>query len=1380
MLLLLLLVAGVTNTLAQNVKISPTSGKLVAALTEGSEVGFQNGWSSMWRHEQLPLTFSVSDEADLTTGGEIANPAGNINVYNNNLVVMGGIPKDLYCVLSLPKGYRITGYKLVLLNNLNGKTVNNGRIGYTGNGYGGYSRVTDCKLVMYETKGIHEGGPNYDINEGEYLARGKYTDNNSYQMGTADSDNSDTREYVIERESQNEDDMSNQLYFRVNRSKDTFFGFTIKSFEVWFTAEGTFDASVVPSGVGSAKSVVTSPFKTSKIDVGVLEPRTKEGQTFFAYSYENVDDLDGNIYIYQSDAVKDGVPQEDVATTKKIYPLNIDGKPAFAFGNGTYYVEPPVTLATSSGQSAPVGYRVVGALFNYLWGTETDPGSYDVDGFFISYTDNNDKKHYLNGMLQFVEEPYEWMLEGDYIKTNDGKKYLACYGEHDTRDLQLAKVRDYALRKNNDGYIYYQSRSTTYYLQWYNGTYYKTTQDFVDWSFINVDWYRWDGNNASITPKVVKSSNVYDESNYQRDNIGTWGNPRYVYSYGCYRSEYRCTGEEQVHTINYPAYIPGKYTLKVYDKTGNAIATGTDENGEEMSGEIEVKVAGDAGHTFDMGKCNNDAVKFEISGLEVGTQALVNVTLLLESLDPYINNMNIVCEDQPKELQMSQTFTASNFAVSGGSFEFYVPEKYRGQTMKLSFAELYSNYGDETYYENSESVHNGRYSFVTSEYFTNHKDLYVNYSPDAPDYTKKVITSTAGNIRFKFNNAEDLKNDTEDTTPKYLTEYPFTYDGYIGSADPDGSNKTGQYEACTAVAGDGTQPAGSFFVFTADEPRYNIAPGSTDINKVINPETGEETEETVNTPHAWQHRSYAFYRMDVKVTAKSFSPVLQWNPVYEKSCYQDKDGKDAEDSMWGLTLKTKDGNQDVKGYLTYDEIIDHIEGRDATYYTAEEATAYNAAHQGEEGFVPVNEGDEKEPAIAKALDDNNTNAPATMKQILYIDGSQILSMATTKEKGTPETEGEEAPVITHDVSELQSKIGENALIFLPLNNTAKADNVAYLTLSNTFRAGRHIKLTDKKPFYSPYNIRVDAANYASYTRDITDESSGMVKNNTVMLPFTLALKNGVHTNAEGTPGEGKEFTVNTMGTEQPTWKREKDGDYATAYFAKYEEETTEANKPYMIKVEENGFADQDKKQIFIASQTGSLVLATTTGTELEGDGSTGKYYTGESGVNASSDAENFVLTNKGSYSGMKFDRADADDSFANAEKVFYFSQDKYLDLRTLTAKKRYLYSYPFRAAYAYTSTAKSSTAKALRGFYISYDEPQGGTTGIEDATTEADLMVRAGNGCITLTATRAQAVAINAISGVSMNRVQLNAGETQVVNLPAGIYVVNNVKILVK
>ena len=66
----IVLVCGLSAN-AQNVTVSPQTGSLIAALTTGSESGFENGYSAMWRHEQLPLTFTVSDFCNITEGGEL-------------------------------------------------------------------------------------------------------------------------------------------------------------------------------------------------------------------------------------------------------------------------------------------------------------------------------------------------------------------------------------------------------------------------------------------------------------------------------------------------------------------------------------------------------------------------------------------------------------------------------------------------------------------------------------------------------------------------------------------------------------------------------------------------------------------------------------------------------------------------------------------------------------------------------------------------------------------------------------------------------------------------------------------------------------------------------------------------------------------------------------------------------------------------------------------------------------------------------------------------------------------------------------------------------------------------------------------------------------
>ena len=124
MLLLLLLVAGVTNTLAQNVTISPKSGSLVSAVMDGNDTGYALGLSSMWRHEQLSLTMTASDRDGLTDGGEISKPGSVLGISSDGkrLTIIGG-NRPSFLVVSLPKGYRITGYRMTLVNDLVGANV---------------------------------------------------------------------------------------------------------------------------------------------------------------------------------------------------------------------------------------------------------------------------------------------------------------------------------------------------------------------------------------------------------------------------------------------------------------------------------------------------------------------------------------------------------------------------------------------------------------------------------------------------------------------------------------------------------------------------------------------------------------------------------------------------------------------------------------------------------------------------------------------------------------------------------------------------------------------------------------------------------------------------------------------------------------------------------------------------------------------------------------------------------------------------------------------------------------------------------------------------------------------------------------------------------
>lgn len=1326
---------------AQDVDIAPQWGSVVTSVSSADDSGFILGLGALWRHQQLSLSMTGSDRDAINESGEISQPSTVIGERNGMLTLVGG-RRPSFLVVSLPKGYRITGYDLVLVNNLVGVDYAPGK--NTGSGHYAFHHLNgnedDNELTRgtsYGTMRFYETTPwtydgtnspatqgNYNIDNVRKIEPGDIgstilaTAANGSDINIDATDEDDGKEFTISRHNI---EGANQLYFRLVKNY-THYGLSIKSFKIYFTAEGTFDAPAEPSEVDHARRVVSYSFPTNKIDIGKMSELSQEGHegdddyTFFSYNFRNVTDLKAYTYIYQERAVKDGVPYElesdaDGAINPHIYPVQFgtgdNAEHLFAFENDIYYVEPPTTIHTSSGNEAPIGYRIVGAKIEYLWKDATNITKTIPDGFYIEYdrvtTTSNGAtttRYYLGENLQFAtynnnnDRPV-WHMDNDgniyYNATN--RRYLSCNGQGDTRTLSWSTDPEsrFNLRTEDGNNIYYYSDGLNYY---------------------NMQAVVTANGTPTGSPQVVK-----DALNYL---------PFSVYQAGG-------------HTVTTCEYSPGTYTLNIWDqKTGKTIDS-------SKSVEVTEAKAKSSENYVLLDKLNNDAIKFSISNLAEGKQALLKITLQLQALDPYINSMLVECKNLPKKLQMSQTFTASNFAVSGGSFIFYVPNDLVGQTMDISFSDLNSFYGDYTYWGKTSSLTNARYSFVTSDYFKGvsgnqvagvtgfpvNDGLYdESYDPDAV-YTTKVTTATAGNVRYKFNNAEDLGIDSEEEY-SYLEEYPFSVSKYLNNyPNPDGSTPAkGNFEECHVIAGDGTQDAGSFFVFTADETRYNIAP-TTD----------------------WQHRFYAFYRMDVKAVAKSYYPALEWTKVYNSALYTtvDEDGNEVkgEKAQFGLKLKTKEileNNQVgdfITGYLTVKEINDAI------------AAAISAENETPTGKVPT-----------------------SRDQILYIDGSALIGIYNYIKT----EDGQPSPATLENLKE---GLGTNALIYLPEDISTQLDNFAsYQADINSFRAAKDIVLTDKQPFYSKYDIQIDPANTATYTRKISDEMNGQAKLATLMLPFTLTVDktNGVHTNPEDTPACS--FSVNKMVAGAEMSLEGNSVNHGTAFFAPLTTTTTEANTPYMIEVTSTNAGETDDFS-FIVAEKGAKIIATNIEGEDNPNG-TGWLHTGEEDVSATFGSYAYTFTNKATFSGAKFDRAKSED-------VFYFAGNQYLDLRTLVKYKdgihdtehlnQYLYIYPFRGVYTYTRTGGPSGAKPMHSFDISFDEYVknfGIATDLDKTGTTPDLMIRSGRGMLTITASRSQDVVIRSVNGMVVKNTNVEAGNTTTVALPAGIYVVNNTKITVK
>lgn len=356
-----------TPVKAQNVVVSPSTGKLIAAYTSGTEEGFENGCSALWRHNQLPLTITVADDGKLTAGKELVNPAGDLGVRDDKMVLLGGKKNDSYMLVSLPRGYRFTGYSITLQNNLNGVTA-------FGTKWGAIDKT------FYET--------NSNFDWSNPLGTAKDAKGNTTMSGSNSQDKSG--EFTLSRQGT---DMGNRLYFILHRGSNALFGVTIKSFELHFSIDKfTVALNVNPISENEKKSLVEAPFKINKPELGGIKPHSKAGgNTYYSYSYENVADMIAYNSLYQQDAVdkKTGNASDNVAQKKTISCLVNGGKKWFGLGNNTYYVESPTTIKNANGTDMPVGYRITGAKLTCSWGTNSPTA-----GYVITYN-NGDEFYYL-------------------------------------------------------------------------------------------------------------------------------------------------------------------------------------------------------------------------------------------------------------------------------------------------------------------------------------------------------------------------------------------------------------------------------------------------------------------------------------------------------------------------------------------------------------------------------------------------------------------------------------------------------------------------------------------------------------------------------------------------------------------------------------------------------------------------------------------------------------------------------------------------------------------------------------------------------------------------------------------------------------------------
>ena len=578
----------------------------------------------------------------------------------------------------------------------------------------------------------------------------------------------------------------------------------------------------------------------------------------------------------------------------------------------------------------------------------------------------------------------------------------------------------------------------------------------------------------------------------------------------------------------------------------------------------------------------------------------------------------------------------------------------------------------------------------------------------------KGTTGNARNFLVKsayYNTYGDGKQYTasgnEEATTKVSTE--------MCGDKPFTFNNAAQLEASGAAA-----TASTLEEYPYSEALYRSQGGTftRDIELAINQEkecylfAGDETRYNIAPTTGMEHRYYAYYLMDIKLLVKDYDAQCHLTELYNRTCY---DG-DQEKPMYGGVFKAYDKE------------------------TGAEIPSQSA-------YLTVNM---MKQALVKALEEKG----ATTDQVLYLDYTNLYSVLVESKE---------------NMAEMKNKLNPNCLIFFPERTFFDEDNYVQKTMSGGYLACKNIVITDKQPFYTPYKITVPAENYATYTRKITVPLNGKVALATIVLPFSLEMQDGVHTNATA---DGCSFSLHQLQPSNCLAITDDEMQTAMNYhgkagFDKIDLQHTIPNAPYLVKVEN---APEDAQVSFIATQYGSDVLPT-----KGGDGETfmpmdetDYTFKGETGEGTIGSA-NYSFVNYGSYSGRKLDKKTG---------WFYFAGGMFLNSKNLAPGHDYVYMYPFRAYFAYSCTDQSKLMTAME---VSFDDNT--ATGIsivgEDAGKDG-LTITSGNSSLTLYAGRDASVVVASATGTLVGRYSMKQGDRKTLSLPSGLYVVNGNKVVVK
>ncbi len=408
-----------------------------------------------------------------------------------------------------------------------------------------------------------------------------------------------------------------------------------------------------------------------------------------------------------------------------------------------------------------------------------------------------------------------------------------------------------------------QSRTTTYTIK--NGSYYLTT-----------------GLELSTTSSSWSYSSSYGF-------YYTSGGSSYYLTYGASWTTSTSSGNIKLQTrsSSSTSYTGGNFTASVYGTDGTS-ATQTVSVSDEATSQ-SVTLSG----------LNNDAVKFSISGLTSGANALYNVTLKLLPLNPELQNLSVATKLQDGEVTGASSYAPENYTFnSGDGVTVVVPSSEKDSEHTLVFKDAYNENRTEWYTKGTNtSAGAADYSnyFLVNSTADNGGESDVSLNVNSTSYPADRTTATqAGTAKLVATNIEDVYGGTATT----LQDNAF-------------SKTEAKYQTAT-VTPDATT-ASTYYIYTADVPTYTLLTSGT------------------------KHIDYRYYTLVVSCKSVSEEPTATVVPIYTSTLKgrnhkntgiladSEKDGNDikADEKTKFYGVKVTIENQKF-GYLTSQQVVDAV------------------------------------------------------------------------------------------------------------------------------------------------------------------------------------------------------------------------------------------------------------------------------------------------------------------------------------------------------------------------------------------------------------------------------------------------------------------------